>query len=346
MGSKAARQVPDVLLEWLNKNVSPEFSQWYAKNSRLGARQITTERQRMSADAGTVGAYHEGHFRGAKDVDPKMGGGPTTGLTMRPEIGVVNVAHKEAPRIPYEDMRRAGIPQNWIEDVFESVLHSEGLGVIGNFDTQAAMDMDAGMDPGQAMAQTDRRQQLRQQGVKQVGPDTSVILRPFEGEIKVKPDAELPNLTKGLQQQLEREQKQIAARRSTKAKAKPEPEVLKQMRIKNMRKMAGTAAAAGLAGVSILGTGASAAETKTRKDIATETGDLADKIQAGISGVSLAADIASYTPIGAIPGTIVSTGADLINIIIDQFRQGATHQRIRGRSGAKRALSGSPTTGL
>ena len=338
MGSKAARKVPDVLLEWLDKNVSPEFSQWYAKNSRLGARQITTERQRMSADAGTVGAYHEGHFRGAKDVDPKMGGGPTTGLTMRPEIGVVNTAHAEAPRIPYEDMRKAGIPQNWVEDVFESVLHSEGLGVIGNFDTQAAMDMDAGMDPGQAMAQTDRRQQLRQQGVKQVGPDTSVQLRPFKGDIKVKPDAELPNLTEGLQKQLEKEQRQIASRRSTRAKAKPEPEVLKQVRIQNMRKLAGKAAVAGVLGVSVLGTGASAAETATRKQIADETGDLADKIQAGISGVSLGADVASYSGIGALPGTIISTGADALNIGIDMFRQGATHQRIRGRSGAQKAL--------
>jgi len=334
MGSKAARKVPDVLLEWLDKNVSPEFSQWYAKNSRLGARQITTERQRMSADAGTVGAYHEGHFRGAKDVDPKMGGGPTTGLTMRPEIGVVNTAHAEAPRIPYEDMRKAGIPQNWVEDVFESVLHSEGLGVIGNFDTQAAMDMDAGdVTPGQAMAQTDRRQQLRQQGVKQVGPDTSVQLRPFEGEIKVKPNAELPNLTEGLQQQLEREQRQIAARRSTKAKIKPEP-----VAITALRKKAAIAAGAGLAGVSILGTGASAAETETRRQIASQTGDIADTIQAGISGVSLAADLASYTPIGAVPGTIVSSGADALNIVVDMFRQGATHRRIRGRSGAQKAL--------
>ena len=333
MGSKAARKVPDVLLEWLDKNVSPEFSQWYAKNSRLGARQITTERQRMSADAGTVGAYHEGHFRGAKDVDPKMGGGPTTGLTMRPEIGAVNTAHAEAPRIPYEDMRKAGIPQNWVEDVFESVLHSEGLGVIGNFDTQAAMDMDAGMDPGQAMAQTDRRQQLRQQGVKQVGPDTSVQLRPFEGDIKVKPDAELPNLTEGLQKQLEKEQRQIAARRSTKAKAKPKSAV-----IAALRKKAAIAAGVGLAGVSILGTGASASETATRTQIAAETGDIADKIQAGISGLSLTADLASYSGIGAIPGTIVSSAADATNILIDQFRQGATHQRIRGRSGAQKAL--------
>ncbi len=53
-----------------------------------------------------------------------------------------------------------------------------------------------------------------------------------------------------------------------------------------------------------------------------------------------------YNPIAAIPGAIVSTGADALNIGIDMFRQGATHQRIRGRSGAQRALSESPTTGL
>lgn len=122
-------------------------------------------------------------------------------------------------------------------------------------------------------------------------------------------------------------------------KAKPEPEVLKQIRIQNMRKLAGVSAAAGLTGISILGTGASAAETKTRTDIASETGDLADKIQAGISGLSLAADVASYNPVAAIPGAIISTGADALNIGIDMFRQGATHQRIRGRSGAKKQLS-------
>ena len=125
---------------------------------------------------------------------------------------------------------------------------------------------------------------------------------------------------------------------AAKAFKTPEPEVIKQIRIQNMRKLAGKAAVAGVLGVSVLGTGASAAETKTRTDIASETGDIADKIQAGISGASLAADVASYSGIGAIPGTIASTTLDATNILIDQFRQGATHQRIRGRSGAQRAL--------
>lgn len=338
MGSNAVRKVPDVLILWLEENVSPEFADWYASQARSGDRQVRGLRQKMSREAGTTGAFHSGHYAGAMDVKSKLGGGPTSGMSQKPELGVLNVAHKEAPRVPFEDMQKAGIPQHWIEDVTETILYSEGLGVIGNFDTQAALDIDAGeITPGQGMAQTDRRQQLRQQGVRQVGPDNSVQLKPFEGDIKFKDSKTLPDMEQGLEDTLKKEKKQIANRRSTKTKAKPEPEVLKQIRIQNMRKMAGTAAAAGLAGISILGTGASAAETKTRTDIALETGDIADKLQAGISGVSLSADVASYTGVGAIPGAIVSSAADATNIFIDQFRQGATHQRIRGRSGAKRA---------
>ena len=316
MGSKAARKVPDVLLEWLDKNVSPEFAKWYAKNSRLGARQITTERQRMSADAGTVGAYHEGHFRGAKDVDPKMGGGPTTGLTMRPEIGVVNVAHAEAPRIPYEDMRKAGIPQNWVEDVFESILYSEGLGVIGNFDTQAAMDMDAGdVTPGQAMAQTDRRQQLRQQNVKQVGPDTSVKLKPFEGDIKVNPDAELPNLTEGLTQQLEKEKRQIANRRSVRAASGEAEQVFSAIR-NAVNTVPGSKALLGTVLPAALGFGFDAADAaeKTERAAKPDATDL-DKFQAGLAQSTAATSL--------IPEPVTQAynmGSGLLNTGIDFMR--------------------------
>ena len=337
MGSKTVRQVPDVLLRWLEKNVSPEFADWYARQARSGDRQVTGERQKMSRDAGTTGAYHSGHYKGAMDVDPKLGGGPTSGMSQKPEIGAVNVAHKEAPRIPFDDMQKAGIPQHWIEDVTETILYSEGHGVIGNFDTKAALDIDAGdVTPGQAMAQTDRRDQLRKQGVRQVGPDTSVKLEPFKGEIKFKDPNNLPDLKQGLEDAIEKEKKQIANRRSTKAnvkpKLKPEPVALRAL-----RKKAALAAGAGLAGISILGTGASAAETATRTQIANETGDWLDKTQAGISGVSLTADVASYSGVGAIPGAIISSAADATNMIIDQFRIGANNQRIRGRSGAKRA---------
>lgn len=111
-------------------------------------------------------------------------------------------------------------------------------------------------------------------------------------------------------------------------------------RIQNLRKTARLAAGAGVLGVGFLGTAASASETATRTQIASETGDIADKIQAGISGISLAADVATYNPLTAIPGTVISTGADVINLSIDAFRQGMYNKRIRGRSGAQKAQQG------
>ena len=76
----------------------------------------------------------------------------------------------------------------------------------------------------------------------------------------------------------------------------------------------------GIAGVSVVGTGASAAETAIRTNIASQTGDWRDKAQAGISGFSLANDVGSYSGVWALPGAILSTGADGINWLIDDLR--------------------------
>ena len=80
--------------------------------------------------------------------------------------------------------------------------------------------MDYGMNPGQAQAQTDRRRQLRAQGVEVVGPETKVEFQPFKGEIPSKSDVPLPNLTEALATERALEKQQIANRRSTKAKLK------------------------------------------------------------------------------------------------------------------------------
>lgn len=79
-------------------------------------------------------------------------------------------------------------------------------------------------------------------------------------------------------------------------------------------------AAGGVAALGPLGTAASAAETTERVRIADETGNVLDRVQAGISGFSLAADTASYFPVATIPATIASTAADAINVGIDTFR--------------------------
>ena len=79
-------------------------------------------------------------------------------------------------------------------------------------------------------------------------------------------------------------------------------------------------AVAGVFALGPLGTAASAAETVERERIAQQTQDPLDKFQAGVSKVSLGADVASYAPPAAIPATIVSTGADILNLVIDGGR--------------------------
>ena len=86
------------------------------------------------------------------------------------------------------------------------------------------------------------------------------------------------------------------------------------------RKAMTALAAGGIAALGPLGTASSAAEVKGRTEIAAETGNIVDQAQAGIAGVSLAGDVASYNPITAIPGALISTGADALNVVIDGGR--------------------------
>lgn len=164
---KGVRKIPQQFLDWISESYGPEVATWYKTNAGRSKAHASKQRIDLSTEAGKVGSYHEGHFRGAKDFDlaTAMGGGPTTGRTMRPEIGVLNVAHAELPRIDKRDMKRLGIPEYWVEDFYEAVLESEGQKVIGNLDVQGALDVDAGMPVEQAEAQSRVRDDLRRQGV-------------------------------------------------------------------------------------------------------------------------------------------------------------------------------------
>ena len=86
------------------------------------------------------------------------------------------------------------------------------------------------------------------------------------------------------------------------------------------RKALRAMAAAGIAAPSLLGTAASAAETTGRVQLARQTGNPVDWIQAGLAGASSAGDLAGYTGALAIPGEVVSTAADLANVAIDTAR--------------------------
>jgi hypothetical protein len=86
------------------------------------------------------------------------------------------------------------------------------------------------------------------------------------------------------------------------------------------RKTLRAMAAAGIMAPSVLGSMASAAETAGRVQLARQTGNPVDWIQAGLAGASSAGDLAGYTGALAIPGEVVSTAADLANVAIDTAR--------------------------
>jgi hypothetical protein len=313
---KGVRKIPPEFIKWIEVNYGAEVAKWYKKTTGTGKAEATKQRQGMSNLVGQTGAYHEGHFQGAKDFDGDMGGGPTTGRTMRPQIGVYNVSHAELPRISKRDMKRLGIPQYWVEDFYEAILESEGNKVIGNLDVQGAFEMDRGASAEQAAYNSRTRDDLRKQGVEIPGdrytgvdrpapitqlPDTQPLAPKFDAS-SIKEGTGIPRIVGESRTQI--------------------PDLIETTAgsVKLNRKAMAGLAAGGLFALGPLGTAASAAEVKGRTDIAKETGNIIDQAQVGIASVSLAGDLASYSPFTAIPGALISTGADSLNVAIDSGR--------------------------
>jgi hypothetical protein len=163
---KGVRKQPSQFIDWVSENYGPETAKWYKIYTGKGKAEASKQRINLSAMLGEIGAYHEGHGFAAKDIHPYHGGGPTVSQNLAPELGIQNVAHGELPRIPKEDMMRLGIPSTWLEHLFEADLEFHGHKVIGNPDRQAWLDMDRGMPPEQAAAQSRMRDDLRAQGVE------------------------------------------------------------------------------------------------------------------------------------------------------------------------------------
>jgi len=86
------------------------------------------------------------------------------------------------------------------------------------------------------------------------------------------------------------------------------------------RKQLTALAAMGVTTYSALGSVASAAETAGRTQLAQQSGNPLDYVQAGLSGVSLAGDAVGVFPPAGPVGETVSTVADVANIGIDTAR--------------------------
>jgi len=92
-------------------------------------------------------------------------------------------------------------------------------------------------------------------------------------------------------------------------------------KLKLLRKSAKGLAIAGAAAPLAVGLPMSAAETAQRYQIAQETKDPVDSLQTVISGFSGAGDLISMFPPAAPLGEAVSTGADVLNPLIDTARE-------------------------
>jgi len=210
---KGFRKTPEQWVEFLINTYGYEATKQYVKDTGRGKSHASKQRIDLSEAFEKVGSVHEGHFAAAKDQDfkRKLGGGPSSGRGLRPELGYLNVAHGEKPRISVSEMERLGFPTNWVSDFYEWDLERLGMKVIGNLDAQGAMDVDAGMPIGQAEAQSRLRDDLRRQGVDIPGarptypepegkplkfeiPETQVIPPEFDasdiyqtGEVAVRP---------------------------------------------------------------------------------------------------------------------------------------------------------------
>ena len=92
-------------------------------------------------------------------------------------------------------------------------------------------------------------------------------------------------------------------------------------KLKLMRRSATAFAAGGAATLyGGMGTAASAAEVGVRGQIAEQTGNPIDRLQQGIAGLSLGADVASYAPPLAVPASMASGALDVTNMGIDTIR--------------------------
>lgn len=278
--------------------------------------------------------FHRGHVKGAKT------GGSIARENMWPEHGMRNSLHGALPRWPAQVMEQLGVPQDWVSSYYEKVLASEGMPAAPRISDELAMAADermvqpvSGMPSnikGQTQWASDLPKDVRGKkwqpdltGEAGIDPNTlemrawkqkDVIAQVGEEAVA----AHQANLSSTMSRGTATAQSgpvKIVQPKGPTVTTKGVPKGLMPDR-KALRAMA----AAGLVAPSVLGTAASATETAGRVQLARQTGNPVDWIQAGIAGASSAGDVAGYTGIGAIPGEIVSTVADLANVAIDTAR--------------------------
>ena len=237
---------------------------------------------------------------------PAAEGGPSVGMNQRWEkaFGPGGNRSKGAtpnfktPDIPNE----LGIPDTWTRAFYEYDLDRQGLSATGLPIGKSLTDADIakielGANPDQVVA---NRQKL---GIPKNGNGTNGT-----------------NGTHGIE--LPDSHKKIVEKLKSGAYTQPTPTVTpsKNKKIlgiipknKKVVKAASLLTIGSLAGLGVLGTAASAADTKQRWDKAKQTGNPLDYVQSGLSAASTATGWSGV-------GEVIATPADLANLYIDGLR--------------------------
>ena len=275
-----AEKVPDSNRTLFISDESFETYKQSVAQDKLGINARTTK---ATVDSGTK--YNKGHGQSAKT------GGPTSSRNLMLENGARNSAHGQA-NPSRGGLLNTGVATSWKAD---AINYQDSSGLPLEYTPQDKQTIrNAPADKvDEVTAQVD---EARWKAIKE---------NPQARPVRTNPNAQVVNPpTKQQFHGLTIDQ----TRPGVKLPRKPNRKALKAL------------AAAGLALPSIAGTGASAAETTGRAQLAIETKNPMDFVQTAISGLSLIADF--------IPGVgeFISTPADIANLTIDGHREPKTVQ--------------------
>ena len=305
--------------------------------------------RQLSSETGVP--FHRGHW-----VANKYGGAESARAGSL-EIGALNELHGAAPRGDVRAVAETGRgSMGWLEDFTNWDLAENKLNVLGaehlkQSDLQAISN---GVDPNRLIAQRvaefnarggtpdpdeiglifgsqfdrdetvgsqfGRLSEEQQRVMKETGFDPRYG-KPASGERLAEVTQDV-NRSRRLVPEIPKTGGRLAPVLATEAAGN---RALAQQLMPNRRALTALAAG-GVATLGPLSTAASAAETTGRFQLAQQTKDPADFVQAGIAGVSTLADMGTYIPPIALPAEAVSTGADMLNVGIDTVRSPEAQQ--------------------
>jgi len=309
--------LPRPVYDFISSKHGKEVADTYQKSVRKEWKAMGDAGRELAAQTGIP--FDRGHWLSNKY------GGAESARAGALEIAVLNRLHGAAPRGNIEALKVTGRSSSgWLDDFYEWDFTNNKLNVLGSehlkvSDLQEIVN--GTMDPNQIAAQ-----RLAEWEARGRTPDPDPIGNIFGSQL----GEESLN-----QQRLRMMEEQLAEARATGIDPQTgnfiSPDRLDELQRgakaakKTTRLMPNRAAltalaAGGIATLGPLSSAASAAETTGRTQLALQTKDPADIVQAGISGLSTLGDLATYNPVTAIPGEVVSTAADVSNVIIDKYR--------------------------